>query len=91
MGSTAFGYQLNNGTISYCVLNIPYTLEDLYMHIKNRSIPSNIKPSRVVNTVNNYFSNDMFDRENTNWRILFMANDSVECCFCNLPGKFIYR
>jgi len=91
MGSTAFGYQLNNGTISYCVLNIPYSLEDLHAYIKNRTIPSHIKTTRITNTVDNYFSNDMFDTENTRWRILFMANGSVECCLFNLPGKFIYR
>jgi hypothetical protein len=89
-GYTAFGYELNNGTVVYCLIDMVCSLDDLKEFIKNRSVPNNVDCDRLVNTVHNYFTNGIFDTENTYWRILYKVDGSTECSLSTLPGKFIY-
>jgi len=93
MGFTAFGYERNDGSVQYCLYNASLHLDHYELCIADRDIPidHNATEWEYCDSLDQYFSNNIMDVEDTRWRILYRLDGTTECRLFSMPGKFIYE
>lgn len=92
MGYTAFGYEQEDGSITYGLLNLTCHLDELEDCIKERDFPNDLEEiDRMATSVEEYFDNMIFTYEDTRWRILYMLDGTTRCRLYTMPGTFIYK
>jgi hypothetical protein len=90
MKQTAFGYEHENGSIVYtCVKE--FTLDELFEHASKRNLP---QISTIMNTslsLEDYFSPEFFEKENTTWRLVFLLDGNTLFRHVSKDGDLLYR
>ena len=89
-GTTAFGYEQENGNIYY-LLSRELILDEIEEYLINRIVPSKLNITITSDSIIDYFSDKKFIQDGSKWRILYMLNGSVICKKSGSHGEFIYN
>ena len=90
MDQTAFGYEQEDGTIRY-VLTKAYSLDELFEFILERKIAHYNPVSYVSRSIDEYFSQMLFDKENSIWRVIYLLDNTSLCRHISKKGTLMYR
>jgi len=89
-GSTAFGYEQENGSIHYCLTNedvLDMFMEDIYA----RRTPCSAAKHYIIKSLDEYFSEETFIKDDSVWRILYMLDGKTLCKRNDMVGELLYR
>ena len=88
--TTAFGYEQENGNISY-ILSRDLILDEIEKYLIDRIVPSKVNINIKSESIIDYFSVNKFEQDDSNWRILYMLDGSIRCRRMGSQGEFIYK
>jgi len=90
-GSVAFGYEQDNGSIIYN-LSTELLLDEIELYLIKRETPKKYNyVSKVSVNVIDYFSEKIYEQDDSVWRILYMLDGTIKCKKWGSPGEFIYK
>lgn len=89
-GTTAFGYEQENGHIFYS-LSQNLVLDEIEKYLISRIIPLELNINIKSDSIIDYFSDAKYEEDNSNWRILYMLDGTIRCRRRRFSGEFIYK
>lgn len=85
--STAFGYELENGSIRY-LLTHEYSLDQIHPFLLRRAVPRSYSLTNIATCSKDFFDN--FNKDNSIWRVLYCMDGTIICKKSNIPGMFSF-
>lgn len=90
-GSVAFGYEQDNGTVVYN-LSTELLFEQIEEYMRKRESPNKYNYiSKESISVDDFFTEKMYEHDDSIWRILYMLDGTIKCKRWGSPGEFIYK
>jgi len=90
MNYTSFGYEHENGYIVYTFTK-EYSLDELFEIITSRKLPETKNSMSKVLCIEDYFNDQLFEKENTKWRIVFLLDGNTILRNVSTNGNLLYR
>jgi len=87
---SAFGYEGEDGSVHYSCTR-GYTLDELFTIMSTRKVPTSTPIHHKTLSLEDYFSEDLYIKENTIWRVLFLLDGTVLCRHVSKRGDILYR
>jgi hypothetical protein len=76
--TTAFGYELENGSIRYILTN-NLILSEIEKYIEKRQVPYTLNNNIISISINDYYNKKSFEVDKSNWRVLYLLDGSTIC------------
>jgi hypothetical protein len=89
-GQTTFGYEQDDGRVLYAITFPAMMFDEIRGYIIDRSIPSNTPITEEALTINDYFSKERDEDEDTVWRVLYRLDGTTLCRVWSMPGDIVY-
>ena len=89
METTAFGYETPDGSVFY-ILSDFLMFEDIIQYILKRGTPMSNNLKNKSSCLLEYFSDSLFTKDNSIWRVLYMLDGTVQCKKLGISGIFTY-
>jgi hypothetical protein len=90
-GQTAFGYEQTNGTVLYACTFSAVMFEEIRDDVIHRRVRYNADLTEAAGSVEEYFSKELDDEEDTFWRVLYRLDGTTLCRNCLWRGDIIFR
>jgi hypothetical protein len=86
---TTFGYEHEDGKIHYIITH-HMTIDESQKYLILRKTPSHNNKIYIVNSVNDYFDNNIYTKDNSSLRIVYMLDGTIRCRRWNYSGEFLF-
>jgi hypothetical protein len=90
METSAFGYESPDGSVFY-ILSESLNFEDFIQYILKRGTPMSNNLKNKSSCLLEYFSDSLFTKDNSTWRVLYMLDGTVQCKKLGISGIFTYN
>jgi len=87
---TAFGYEQQDGTVSYGTTFAEYSFEELIPYIQLKTVLYDVKLTQVAASAEDYFAKTQYENENTKWRILYQTTGNTVCQSSKMNGFLVF-
>ena len=87
---SAFGYEGEDGSVHYMCTR-GHTLDELFIIMSTRKVPTLNSVHQKTLSIEDYFVEDLYGKENTIWRLLFLLDGTVLCRHVSKKGDILYR
>jgi len=90
MNQSAFGYEQEDGRIHYA-LTKTYTFDELLDYMNSRKVPQPTNITYIAPSIEDYFCKTLVDKDNSNWRIVFLLDGTTLCRHSSKQGEIVYK
>jgi predicted nucleic acid-binding Zn ribbon protein len=89
-GQTTFGYEQSDGTVKYGVTFPALQFDEMRNEILRRVPVDNAPLTDIASSVEDYFSDERSNSEDTAWRVLYMLDGTTVCRSPLMPGDLVF-
>lgn len=89
-GQTAFGYEQEDGTVLYVCIFPAKMFDEIIGYFSDRTMPIKSDLTDVAESVEDYFSQQRDNDEDTVWRVLYRSDGTTLCRVWSMPGDIVY-
>ena len=86
---TTFGYEQDNGEVYYIQAR-SMTIDEAQEYLISRNAPGYNNQKIIIKSINDYFSYENFEKDDSNLRILYMLDGTIRLRRRDVIGEFVF-